>query len=179
MSLRVIAWFAVASLALTIPSDARAQDLPDALKGRALSIHIEAFVISPDASKGASAPAADGVSWHQASTGVTVPGTPVGVKLVASNVVILVQVTPFDRDEGHVTLVVQGQVWVRNDSGGLSFRTSIDKVDVGYGETIFFYPLGTAPNGKPSLRVAIAVDKGADSSSSSPATTTGTEKRSK
>ncbi|MGO8695165.1 MAG: hypothetical protein ACLQMF_16005 [Rectinemataceae bacterium] len=155
---RAIAWFAVASLAVAIPLRARAQDLPESLRDRAMSIQIQAVIISPGANKDGS-PALEQSSWHEEGAGLTVPGTPVGIKLVASNMVIFVQVTPFDREGGHLTLVVQGEVWLRKDDGGLSFRTTVDKVDVAYGETVFFYPLGAAPKGKPSLRVAISVTK--------------------
>jgi hypothetical protein len=165
MASRAIAWFAVASLAIAIPLRARAQDLPESLRDRALTIQIQAVIISPGANKDGS-PAAEQSSWHEEGSGLTVPGTPVGVKLVASNVVIFVQVTPFDKENGHLTLVVQGQVWLRKDNGGLSFRTTVDKVDVAYGETVFFYPLGAAPKGKPSLRVAISVTKAGAASGS-------------
>ncbi len=152
-----------------MPLAVRAQELPESLRDRDLSIQIQAVIIAPGAD-GNGAPAAEKSSWHEEGSGLTVPGTPVGIKLVASNVVIFVQVTPFDREKGYLTLVVQGQVWLHKSNGALAFRTTVNKVEVEYGETVFFYPLGAAPKGKPSLRVAISVTK-ADAAESATGTT--------
>lgn len=162
---RRVAYLVAAALAIAYSSVARAQEVPKSLRDRALSIQIQAVVIPPSGDLRA-APSAEQSSWHEEGTGLTVPGNPVGIKLVAKNVVIMVQVTPFDREEGHLTLVVQGQVWLRKQDGSLSFRTIVNKVEVVYGETVFFYPLGTAPKGKPTLRVAIAVTKAVASGTS-------------
>ncbi|HTX74020.1 MAG TPA: hypothetical protein VMC79_14410 [Rectinemataceae bacterium] len=188
---RASSWLATAGAIAALAASAYAQDLPQSLKDRALTIRIEAVVVSPDAQKSAdggnasggspsagaggtsvgSSPAATGAAWRQESSGTTIPGTPVGVKLVSNNAVMLVQVTPFDSDRGHVTLVVQAQVWVRNGDGSLSFRTSVDKVEVAYGKAVFFYPLGKAASDKPSLRVAITVDRGGDAAANAAAGT--------
>jgi len=164
---RAIAWLAVASLAIAMPLRARAQEMPESLRDRALSIQIQAVIISPGADQ-KGAPSVEQSSWHEEGSGLTVPGTPVGIKLVASNMVIFVQVTPFDQEEGHLTLVVQGQVWLHKSSGALAFRTTVNKVEVEYGETVFFYPLGAAAEGKPSLRVAISVTKAASGAAAGP-----------
>jgi hypothetical protein len=173
---------ALARLALVgfvaLPLALGAQGIPDALKDKALVVRVTAIVpeLPADPSLGAAPGAAQGAapsslggsgdrlqSWRADSVKYTVPGTPVPFKLVGSNVAIIVQITPFEQVDGKgVTLIAQGQVWVRPPEGGLSYHTTVDTLSVEYGETVLFFPLGLGPAGKASMRLEISVLRAAD-----------------
>ncbi len=145
-----------------------AQGIPDSLKDKALVVRVT-VVVPEAAAEGDSAPSSLGSSgdktqaWRADSVKYTVPGTPVPFKLVGSNVAIIVQITPFEREDGKgVTLIAQGQVWVRPPGGGLSYHTAVDTLSVEYGETVLFFPLGVAPGGKASMRLEISVVRPSD-----------------
>lgn len=138
-----------AALGLSARLEAQEQPLPELFKDRALSVNIQARVVEGEQS----------AAWESASLRYTVPGNPVGVKLVGSNVVILVQITPFEDGKGGLVLVSQGQVWVRRGEGDLSYRTTLDSVSVRYGEPVLFFPLGRDPGGKAPIRIEISVDR--------------------
>ncbi len=175
---RALASLALAGLA-AFPLALRAQDLPEALKDKALVVRITAIV--PAAAMGdqggsPSQPGSSGQSgaaaqandkprgWEAQSVKYTVPGTPVPFKLVGSNVAVIVQLTPFEQDDAKgVTLIAQGQVWVKPPEGGLSYHTTLDTLSVGYGETVLFYPLGLSPEGKAPLTLEISVTRLQDS----------------
>jgi len=147
------ACFLLALAGLAAPIAIRPQDLPESLTEGALAVKVHALVLPSGVSPSSKA------GWQEESIKYTVPGVPVGVKLVGSNVIIMTQVTPFERADGSLTLVAQGQVWLRSASGGLSYRTTIETVSVELGETVFFYPLGIDSAGKAPLRVEISVSR--------------------
>ena len=103
-------------------------------------------------------------NWRQVEgLKYTVPGTPVPFKFVGGNLVVLVQVTPFIRRGSQgLVLVTQGQVWIADKNGGISYRTAINTLSVNYGEKVFFFPLGVDGAGKAPLRVEIDVLRAAD-----------------
>jgi hypothetical protein len=106
------------------------------------------------------------ISWQTQSENVvfTVPGNPALFKSVTEKIAIVVQVTPFEAQDGKsVTLVVQCQVWIQPAGATrLSYRTAFDTVSVAYGGTVFVFPLGIDAAGKSPLRLDIAVLHAAD-----------------
>jgi hypothetical protein len=80
--------------------------------------------------------------WHSNSSKVTLPGKPVGLKIVGTNVVIVVQFTPYIKREGTSVLVAQGQVWIDVPDEGIQYQTSIRTIPVEFGEQVYFLPLG-------------------------------------
>jgi hypothetical protein len=152
--------------------------MPESLKDSALAVRVYAVVPAAQASpqpanpgpgpvgalgQSASATGDKAVAWQAESIKYTVPGTPVPFKFIGTNVVILVQVTPFSRpDSAGVVLVAQGQVWVKSPDGRLSYHTTIDTLSVEYGETVFFFPLGLDPGGHAPIRLEIAILHAAD-----------------
>jgi len=80
--------------------------------------------------------------WNSESSKVTIPGRPVSLKLVGENVVVVVQFTPYRRDDGRQVLVAQGQVWVNTPEEGIRYQTTMQTIPVDFGEQIFFFPLG-------------------------------------
>ncbi|MBL8968739.1 MAG: hypothetical protein JNG85_17170 [Spirochaetaceae bacterium] len=135
---------------LGVRLEAQEAPLPELFKDQALAVHIGARIHESGAQ--AAAVESDSVRY-------TVPGNPVAVKLVGSNVVILIQVTPFAEGKSGLVLVAQGQVWVRRGEGELSYRTTLDSVSVGYGERVFFFPLGRDPAGNAPIRLEIFVER--------------------
>jgi hypothetical protein len=81
--------------------------------------------------------------WQSVNSRVTIPGRPVGIKLVGANIVVAVQFTPYLRRNGHNILVAQGQIWVDIPNEGMRYKTTIQTIPLEYGEQIYFFPLGS------------------------------------
>ena len=177
---RALACLALAGLA-ALPRVLSGQGMPEALRNSALAVRVYAIVPgaaatsarSPSQASSPSAPLAagqsdsatggEGVAWQAQSVKYAVPGTPVPFRFVGTNVVILVQVTPFSRkDADGLVLVAQGQVWVKSPEGALSYYTTIETLSVEYGETVLFFPLGVDGSGHAPIRLEIAVLHAAD-----------------
>ena len=141
---------AVLSVAATARLEAQEAEIPEGLKDRALTISIAAYVMQGGG---------DTVAWHSEGLRCTVPGTPVGVRLVGSNVVIVIQVTAYDDGKSNVDLVTQGQVWVKGEDGALSYKTTMYSVTVRYGERVYFFPLGRSDDGRSPIRVEIFAER--------------------
>ena len=82
------------------------------------------------------------VVWDSENTNVTMPGRPVGVNLVGTDLVVVVQFTPFLGPDGNHTLVAQSQIWVNVPGEGMSFQTTMQTIPWGFGELVYFFPLG-------------------------------------
>ncbi|MCL1992683.1 MAG: hypothetical protein FWG66_07035 [Spirochaetes bacterium] len=91
------------------------------------------------------------VVWQEIRQRHTSSGNPVGLKLVGSNVVVVVQFTPFIRREGGSVLVAQGQVWLETPGEGIRYHTSIKTIPMEFDEPVIFFPLGTSWQGSGSL----------------------------
>ena len=102
------------------------------LRGRSLTMDISARIVE------------DGnvVVWNESHERITISGGPVSLKLVGSNVVVVVQFTPFIRRQGESVLVAQGQVWIEVPNEGIRFHTSIQTIPLEFNEPIVFFPLG-------------------------------------
>jgi len=83
------------------------------------------------------------VVWNSENTRVTIPGRPVGLRLVGSNVIVAVQFTPFLRPSGRSILVAQGQIWVNVPDEGISYHTTMQTIPLEFSEQIYFFPLGS------------------------------------
>jgi hypothetical protein len=71
------------------------------------------------------------------------PGRPVGLKLVGTDIVVAVQFTPFLRANGQHTLVALGQIWLNIPGEGISFQTTMQTIPMEFGELVYFFPLGS------------------------------------
>ncbi|MDR2069363.1 MAG: hypothetical protein LBP71_05790 [Spirochaetaceae bacterium] len=82
--------------------------------------------------------------WHSVNSKVTIPGRPVGIKLIGENIVVVVQFTPYlgMGNKGHNMLVAQGQIWVNVPDEGIRYQTTMQTIPLEYGEQIYFFPLG-------------------------------------
>ena len=83
------------------------------------------------------------VVWNNENTSITIPGRPVGLKLVGTDLVVAVLFTPFIRQNGRYTLVAQGQIWINVPDEGMSYHTTIQTIPLEFGEEIYFFPLGS------------------------------------
>ena len=120
--------------------NASASDRSQGNRRRALVIDIKARVLEDEQT----------VIWNESHRKITIPGSPVGIKMVGANVVVAVQFTPFIRRSGNV-LVAQGQIWIEDSQRGMSYYTSIQTIPMDFDEPIYFFPLGTAQQQLDSL----------------------------
>jgi hypothetical protein len=114
---------------------------------RALVLDIEARVLENEQE----------VIWNETHRRFTIPGSPVGLRLVGANIVVVVQFTPFIRRHGNV-LVAQGQIWVDDPEKGICYYTSIQTVPMVFGEPIYFFPLGSQQLDS-SIEISITVNQ--------------------
>jgi len=96
------------------------------------------------------------VVWSETNRSVSIPGVPVGVQLVGSNVVVTAQFTPYTRRDGNV-LVAQGQIWIADEATGVTYYTSMQSIPMELGEPIYFYPLGSSRHLNPSIEIMLTV----------------------
>jgi hypothetical protein len=130
------------------PVDPRAREMMPGLRRRALAMDIDARVLEQE----------QVVVWNETHRKLAIPGSPVGIKLVGSNVAVAVQFTPFIRRHGQNVLVAQGQVWVEVPDEGIRFHTSIQTIPLEFNEPIYFFPLGSSGETYPSIEIMITVN---------------------
>jgi hypothetical protein len=82
-------------------------------------------------------------AWNSDTNKITIPGRPVGLKIVGENVAVFVQFTPYPRRDGRGVLVAQGQIFTETPDGGVQCITMMQTVPLEYGEQVFFFPLGS------------------------------------
>jgi hypothetical protein len=151
---RILALLGLALLCIAGPAAAPAQDAspPSAPESLAVRVHV-VYLAAEQASAPPEAP------WEAENVKYTNDGTPAPFKLVGPNIVVFVGITPFARKDGKgVTLIAEGQVGVKRSDGGFSYQATVSKIDVGYGESVLFLPLGL----RSPLRIEIAVFRAAD-----------------
>jgi hypothetical protein len=123
-------------------------EMVSGLRSRAVVVNIDARVLGEEKA----------VVWNESNRKVTIPGSPVGIKLVGSNVVVEAQFTPFIRRQGSV-LVAHGQIWYTEPGKGISYYTSIQTIPLEFGEPIYFFPLGTSNQFSSSIEIIITVNR--------------------
>jgi hypothetical protein len=123
-------------------------EMVSGFRSRAVVMDIEARVLGEEKA----------VVWNETHRKLAIPGSPVGIKLVGSNVVVEAQFTPFIRRQGSV-LVAQGQIWYNESGKGISYYTSIQTIPLEFGEPIYFFPLGTSNQFGSSIEILITVNR--------------------
>jgi hypothetical protein len=104
-------------------------------RGRAVLLDINARIIEQDQQ----------VTWNEKHRKTTFPGQPVGLKLVGTNVVVAVQLTPYIRRSTR-HLVAQAQIWMDIPNQGIRYQNSMQTIPLEFGEAIYFFPLGSSRN---------------------------------
>jgi len=112
--------------------DSPHEDFSPRLRGRPLMMDMSARVVERD----------ETVIWSESHKKTTIPGRPVGVKLVGSNIVVIVQFTPYIRRGVQQFLVAQSQIWMEVPDQGIRYQTSMQTIPLEFGEPIYFFPLG-------------------------------------
>ena len=113
------------------------EDLLPALREQAIVIDIVARVVENDRKE----------IWNSASSKVTIPGRPVGLQLIGTNVVVRVQFIPYLRPDGNNVLVAQGQIWIDVPNLGITYQATMQTIPLEFGEQVYFFPLGTVESG--------------------------------
>ena len=99
------------------------------------------------------------VIWNESHTEVTIPGRPVAIKLVGTNLVITAQFTPYIRHRTQKFLVAQGQIWMNVPGQGIRYHTSMQTIPLEFGEPIYFFPLGSvADNTSASIEIMLTMN---------------------
>ncbi|MDR1446144.1 MAG: hypothetical protein LBI90_04530 [Treponema sp.] len=80
--------------------------------------------------------------WNSVNSKVTIPGRPVGLKMVGANIIIAAQFTPYIQPGRKNFLVAQGQIWIEMPGEGIRYFTSIQTIPLEFGEEVLFFPLG-------------------------------------
>jgi len=142
------------------PESGSLASIPSALIGEALTVSILASVSRP----------AEAPSWEARDIKYTIPGTSVSVKMIGKETAIVITITPYKDKKGGLMLVVQGQVWYKDGDAGVGYRTTVDTLNVGFGERVLFYPFGAKPEGGSPLRVELIMDRYAPSPEGPPGT---------
>ncbi|MEI6389191.1 MAG: hypothetical protein WCQ50_21510 [Spirochaetota bacterium] len=123
---------------------------------------------STGASPGASVPSLTGPAtaspssrliWSRQASRYTVSGVPVSIRLNRDGLVVVVQVTPYDRGDEGIILVAQGQVWKTESNGSVSLHTTAETLSLAFGERAFFYPLGLLPGSTTVFQLEMAIDR--------------------
>jgi hypothetical protein len=127
--------------------EASLEELPG-LRERAVVMHIIARIVEQKQD-------VQEVVWNAENTKLTLPGRPVGLKLVGSNLVVAVQFTPFLRPNGRHTLVAQGQIWINIPGEGISYHTTMQTIPLQFREQVYFFPLGSVKAAADEARIEI------------------------
>jgi len=96
------------------------------------------------------------VILDEAHQKITIPGTPVGIRLAGSNIIVSVSFTPFIRRNNSV-MVVQGQIWINDPEKGVCYYTSIQTFPMGFDEPIYFFPLGYSSQLNSYIEIKLSV----------------------
>jgi len=96
--------------------------------------------------------------WYENNRKIAIPGNPVSIQLVGSNIVVSVQLTPFIRRNSGNVLVAQGQIWIDDPERGICYYTSIQTIPMEFDEPIYFFPLGAAQQLSSSIEIMITVN---------------------
>ena len=116
------------------------EEMLPGLRDRAIIVDITARIVEQNQQ----------VVWRSEESKVTIPGRPVGIKLVGANIVVAVQFTPYFRSRGNNFLVAQGQVWVDVPNKGINYHTSMQTIPMEFNEVIYFFPLGSGDSSENS-----------------------------
>ena len=131
------------------------EELLPGIKERAVVLDIVARVIERNQQE----------VWNSVNAKVTIPGRPVGLKLVGTNIVVAVQFTPYLRENGNNVLVAQGQIWIDVPNQGIRYQTTLQTIALEFGEPVYFFPLGS---GEDEARIEIQIRLRPYSAASSP-----------
>jgi hypothetical protein len=121
------------------------EEMLPGLKNRAVVIDIAARIVERN----------QGEVWNSVISRVTIPGRPVGLKLVGANLVVAAQFTPYFRRNGRHILVAQGQIWMDIPNEGIQYKTTMQTIPLEFGEQIYFFPLGQDESNEARIEIQL------------------------
>lgn len=81
--------------------------------------------------------------WNMEVSRLTISGKTVNVKLTDENIIVIAYITPYLEEDGSITLMAQGHVYLSNSKKkGVQYVSSVKSLPIELGETVLFYPLG-------------------------------------
>jgi hypothetical protein len=90
---------------------------------------------------------------------ITLPGTPAAFRIVGSNIIVVMQFTPFISRRGGSVLVTQGQIWITEPEKGVNYYTFIQQIPIKFNEPVYFFPLGASSQLSSSLEIKLTVKR--------------------
>lgn len=132
--------------------------IPMSIRSEALAVSVRALMNHPEIQE----------PWQASERKYTIPGTPVSIKLVGSDVAVVISITPNRTRDGSLFMIAQGQVWFRDTDGTVRYRSTVDTVGVNFGEKLLFYPFGVFADGNAPLRIELVVEQYKENSPSAP-----------
>jgi hypothetical protein len=136
------------------------------LRDRAVVMKIVARIVEQDQEE----------IWNSNNSKVTILGRPVSLKLIGENVVVYVQFTPYQQENGRSLLVAQGQIWINVPNEGVRYQTTLQSIPMEFGEQIYFFPLGKVGSAN-EARIEIQLELRPYTESTDPAPVAGEEPR--
>ncbi|MDR2602207.1 MAG: hypothetical protein LBC53_07130 [Spirochaetaceae bacterium] len=118
--------------------------LPE-LRDRALVISICARLLDAEGRE----------TWASESSKVTIPGRPVGVKVLGENLACAVHFTPYLDKDGNSVLTAQGQIWFELPGGGIHYETILKTIPIEFGEFVYFFPLGSQKEDSHTIEICL------------------------
>ena len=118
--------------------------IPPEQQRHALIIDIDARVLNEE----------QDIIWNEIQRKIGMPGIPVGIRLVGTNLMVAVQFTPIIRQGGNV-LVALVQIWIDTQGSGVSYHASQQTIPIDFDEPFYFFPLGTA---NPSIELLMTIN---------------------
>ncbi|MDR2864506.1 MAG: hypothetical protein LBV68_02730 [Spirochaetaceae bacterium] len=126
------------------------KELPPVLQNKVVSFHISARVFENRGENGWSE------VWHKDSVKNAIPGQPMSIKLVGTNLVVIVQFTPYLKRNETGILVAQAQVWIEDENHNMRYQTTLHSIPLKFGEEIYYFPLGEQePEGINSIEICL------------------------
>ena len=141
--------------------DESMEDILPGFRNQALVLYINARVIDQNMLE----------IWNEVHQRVTIPGRPVGIKMVGSNIIVAAQFIPYLRRRGQNILVAQVQIWIDIPNQGLRYQTTMQTIPLAFNEPVYFFPLGsdTQPD-ETKIEIILTMQQYADSMKTEAAT---------
>ena len=105
-----------------VPGSPLLEDVFPGFRNQAVILDINARVIEQNMQE----------IWNETHQRVTIPGRPVEIKMVGSNVIVAVQFIPYLRRRGQNILVAQGQIWLDIPQHGIQYQTTMQTIPLAF-----------------------------------------------
>ena len=94
----------------------------------------------------------DVVLWKTEDSTLTVSGKAIRVKIAGTDIIIIINLTPYWKDLKSFILLAHAEVWLKQpDSDTINYFSTFKTLEVPAGEKVLFFPLGVQEQMDPSL----------------------------